>query len=108
MWCISDTTQSISTQWLSTLSHIPPLHLRRQQALLKEAHKIASIPDLLAHQEFMYPQSLRLKSRWPPNQTAHCLMVKPFNLEEKWNIEWRSNPPNAAALNYDPTRKWSI
>lgn len=105
MRCISGTIQSTPVQWLPTLSHIPPPHLRRLLALKNEAKKITGNPNLPVHQEFMAPPRHRLKSRHPPYQTAIDLLEKPFDIKTRWKGEWKLNPPKATASHYDPTQK---
>lgn len=105
MRCISGTVKSTPVQWLPALSHIPPPHLRRQQALLKEANKIYNNPNMPAYQEFHHPPQHRLKSRHPPYQTAHNLKHHGFGMKEAWKAEWLSNPPASSPSIYDPTCK---
>lgn len=105
MRCISGTVKSTPTQWLPALSHIPPPHLRRQQALVREADKIRNNPSLPVYQEFLNPPLHRLKSRHPPHQTAHRLTELGFNLVESWKEEWESDPPSSSPDCYNPTLK---
>jgi hypothetical protein len=105
MRCITGNIQPTPIQWLPALSHIAPPQLRRQQALLKEADKIASNPELPVFSEFFCPPMLRLKSRHPPYNTARELKQSSFNIKDKWRDTWIANLPRASLASYDPTRQ---
>lgn len=79
--------------WLPTLSNIPPPHIRRNNALVREYDKIQSNPNLPVHQESEEIQLNRLKSRHPPLLKAKELVEDNFTVSEAWHKVWNSSAP---------------
>lgn len=105
MRCITGSIKSTPCHWLPMLSHIPPPHLRRKQALLREAKKIFASPSLPLHQEFCHPSQQRLQSRRPVSVTAGQLIADGFDLNESWKHEWSTKTLGTSAHHLDPTKK---
>lgn len=101
MRIISGTIKSTPTHWLPTLSHIPPPHLRRQKALVREYQKIEKNPQLPIHEDFDALEINRLRSRRPPIPLAKSLLENGFNINERWEREWITRAPDNC---YDPTK----
>lgn len=105
MRCITGTIKSTPCHWLPVLSHIPPPHLRRKQALLREAKKIFASPSLPLHQEFCHPPQQRLRSRRPVSVTAGKLFRDGFEVIESWKNEWSTKTMGTSEHHLDPSKK---
>ncbi|KAI8434197.1 hypothetical protein MSG28_012309 [Choristoneura fumiferana] len=100
MRCVSGTIKSTPLHWLPVLSHIAPPHLRRMQALKREAEKIQADQSLPVHQPFCHPPPQRLKSRHPACVTAQNL--GDFDIKQRWKDEWNAQTTGTALQTIDP------
>ena len=102
---ISGTLKSTPIQWLPTLSHIAPPHLRRQEVIRKEALLTESKPELPIHEDLENIPNMRLKSRKPIWQSWKSLQVSNFDVKEEWRRSWKEPKFANQDLVQDPTSK---
>lgn len=94
MRMITGTIRSTPTQWLPVLSNIPPPHLRRTNALIREYKTILNNRALPVHSYIEDASRNRLRSRKPPIKTAEMAVADDFNITTRWVQEWSEAQPN--------------
>ena len=88
MHTITGTLRPTPLPWLSVLSNIAPLHLRREEATASMVEKIRANRSLALYQDIFQPPRAQLTSRHPewsslPNQ-------KP-SVTDAWQEEWTNS-----------------
>lgn len=103
MRIVSGCLKSTPTQWLPTMSAIPPPALRRQEANQKIYIQIEETKEQTPLKTIVEnaPTTSRLKSRRPFFRSR----IEGFDINEEWRNMWRRELPKGGAIILDPTRK---
>lgn len=89
MRIISGTVKSTPMQWLPVLANIEPPHIRRQNAVLRIAKKIASNTNLPIHE--YRDETPRLKLRHPFLERVKSIKAQLGLKPSRWQEEWKRN-----------------
>lgn len=102
---ISGTIQSTPTEWLPVLSNIMPPEIRRNMAIVKEAHKNYSRPELPIHQDLNGRHELRLTSRKPFWTKVEKLGYTNYSPTDEWLEQWENRQITNFNLIEDPNNR---
>lgn len=113
---ISGTIKSTPTEWLPVLSNIMPPEIRRNIALMKEAQRIYSRPELPIHDDLNGRNELRLKSRKPFWTKVDDIGYTNYSPTDDWLDQWERrqvynwnliDDPSVRVSGFDlPRRSW--
>lgn len=102
---ITGTIQSTPIQWLPVLSNIMPPKIRRNVALIREAEKIYSNPELPMHQDLYGRADIRLPSRNPFWMKVQELGYTNYSPKDEWINDWNNDRVTNFNLVDDPNKK---